>query len=134
MINHQQHLRIAYIIAESSHAVRSKVGATIVKNGNIISMGLNGMPYGFNNQCEIGEKSKPEVLHAEANAILKCAISVQSVEGSTLYLTMSPCFHCAKLIIQAKIDLVVYDKLYRNVDGLDLLLKSNVKCKQIKLL
>src|SRR5690242_14003254 len=108
------YMSLALTIAESSRAKRLKVGALLVKDGNIISFGFNGTPKGFDNVCEINGKTKPEVLHAESNAITKCAKSTMSSEGATLYTTDSPCFECAKLIIQSGIVRVVYEREFRD--------------------
>ena len=161
----KKYLKMAEIWATNSHAVRSKVGALIVKDGMIISDGYNGTPHGFDNCCEIEIKcdvdwdditsldggasicktynkdcskcphhklvTKPEVLHAEANAITKVAKSTNSSEGSTLYITLSPCLECAKLIIQAGISRVVYKDEYRIKDGIELLKKAGIEVEQI---
>ena len=132
----KKYLKMAEIWASNSHAVRSKVGALIVKNGMIISDGYNGTPHGFDNCCEINLEdklvTKPEVLHAEANAITKVAKSTNSSEGSTLYITLSPCLECAKLIIQSGIKRVVYKEEYRIKDGIDLLKKAGIEVEQIE--
>lgn len=129
------YINIARAISQASYAERLKVGAIIVKNNNIIAYGYNGMPHGFDNKCEIMEKglwaTKPEVLHAESNAITKCAKSTNSSEGATLYSTTCPCFECAKLIIQASIIKVVYSDDYRLSEGLDLLIKARIEIKRI---
>jgi len=117
-----------------SKAKRKQVGCLIVKNGMIISDGYNGMPSGFDNDCEYNPNpelfheliTKPEVLHAESNAITKLAKSTQSSSGSTLYSTASPCIDCAKLIIQAGIIRVVYGELYKNHEGINLLQKAGI--------
>jgi len=127
MINHEQFLRIAEVVAESSYSTRAKVGSIIVKDGNIISIGYNGTPKGFDNNCETDGKTKPEVLHAESNAILKCSRSTYSSQGATLYTTLAPCFDCAKLIIQAGINTVVFRDKYTNDDGLNLLIKAEIE-------
>jgi dCMP deaminase len=104
------------------------VGALIVKNKMIISDGYNGTPSGFENVCEDeAGVTKPYVMHAEANAITKIARSNNSSEGSTMYVTASPCIECAKLIIQAGIKRVIYSEKYRLVDGLELLQKAGVE-------
>ena len=102
------------------------VKGIIVKDGQVISNGFNGTPSGFDNSCEIDNVTKPEVLHAESNALMKLAQSTNSSKGATLYLTCAPCFDCSKLIIQAGISRVVYTHNYRKEDGLDLLSKTNV--------
>lgn len=103
-----------------------------VKDQMIISDGYNGTPAGFENICEDDEgKTKPYVLHAEANAITKVARSGNSSEGSTLYITASPCLECSKLIIQAGIRRVVYNDLYRIQDGLEVLRRAGVECEHL---
>lgn len=123
---HNSYMNIAIEISNRSYAKRKKVGAIIVKNNHIISDGYNGMPYGFDNTCESNGITNKEVLHAESNAILKIAKSFQSSENSTLYVTMSPCLECAKLIIQSGIKNVFFIEKYRNTEGLDLLEKANI--------
>ena len=119
-----RYLRMARIWAENSYCVRRKVGALIVKDKMIISDGYNGTPSGFENVCEDENgKTKPYVLHAEANAITKVAKSANNCDGSTLYITAAPCIECSKLIIQAGIKRVVYCEEYRSEEGLDLLRK-----------
>lgn len=114
--------------AKLSHCKRKKVGALIVKDKMIISDGYNGCPSGFENNCEdeMGD-TKWYVLHAEANAILKCARHGKSCEGATLYVTLSPCQDCAKLIHQAGVKRVVYIEEYKDTTGLDFLKKANVE-------
>lgn len=124
-----RYLRMARIWAENSYCQRRRVGALLVKGPMIISDGFNGTPAGFENVCEDSEgMTKPYVLHAEANAITKVARSNNSSEGSTLYVTASPCVECAKLIIQAGIRRVVYADLYRVTDGVDLLQRAGIEC------
>lgn len=124
-------MKMAMIWAENSHCERKKVGAIIVKDKRIISDGYNGMPSGFPNVCEIDGETKPEVLHAEANAITKLAQSHNSSEGATLYVTMQPCMECSKLIIQSGIKRVVYVESYRDDRGLRLLVQANVIFQQM---
>ena len=115
-----------------SYCKRKQVGALIVKNNMIISDGYNGTPSGFENNCEDENGlTKWYVLHAEANAILKVARSTQSCEGATLYLTLSPCKECSKLIFQSGIKKVVFKKLYKDQEGLNFLLKAGVEILQI---
>lgn len=129
----ERYLRMARIWSENSYCVRRKVGALIVKDKMIISDGYNGTPSGFENRCENEQGvTFPFVLHAEANAITKVACSNNSSEGSTLYVTASPCMECAKLIIQAGIRRVVFSELYRITDGLDLLRKAGVEVVHFK--
>lgn len=122
-----RYLRMAQIWSENSYCVRRKVGALIVRDNMIISDGYNGTPSGFPNVCEENNVTYPYVLHAEANAITKVARSNNSSDGSTLYVTASPCMECSKLIIQAGIRRVVFSDLYRIQDGLDLLRKAGVE-------
>jgi dCMP deaminase len=124
----KRYLRMARIWAENSYCRRRQVGALIVRGGAIISDGYNGTPSGFENICEDEEnRTKPYVLHAEANAITKVAKSNNSSLGATLYVTASPCIECAKLIIQAGIKRVVYSEDYRSTDGVELLRKANIE-------
>lgn len=135
------YLSMAQMWSTLSRAVRKKVGCLIVKNGTIISDGYNGTPHGFDNECEYNPNptvyhklvTKPEVLHAESNAITKLAKSTQSSEGSTMYITISPCVECAKLIIQSGISRVVYGKLYKNQDGLNLLRQAKITTTELNL-
>jgi dCMP deaminase len=152
------YMKIAEATAELSTAVRLKVGSIIVKNNSIISYGYNGTPTGWDNTCEyreylsyghsFGENAadyfdqrdehgkmyrlvtKPEVLHAEANAILKVARSTESSDGATLFCTHAPCLDCAKLIHQAGINSVYYRNAYRSTDGITFLEKSGITIQQ----
>ena len=127
LLDHR-YLRMARIWAENSYCQRRQVGALVVKDKMIISDGYNGTPSGFENICEDETgTTKPYVLHAEANAITKLARSHNNSEGSTLYVTASPCIECAKLIIQAGIRRVVYGEKYRLDDGLRLLERANIE-------
>ena len=128
----ERYLRMPAIWAENSYCVRRRVGALIVREQMIISDGFNGTPAGFENVCEDEDgKTKPYVLHAEANAITKVARSNNSSEGATLYVTASPCLECSKLIIQAGIKRVVYHELYRMSDGIDLLVRAGIECVHV---
>ena len=111
------YINVAKQVSTLSHCVRSKVGAVLVKEGNIIAFGYNGTPSGMDNCCEKEDVTLPHVIHAEVNAILKAAKTGAAVEGSTLYLTLSPCLDCSKLILQAGVKRVVYLETYRNLDG-----------------
>jgi len=123
-----RYLRMAKIWSGNSYCKRRQVGALVVKDKMIISDGYNGTPSGFENVCEDESNvTKPYVLHAEANAITKLARSSNNSDGSTLYVTASPCIECAKLIIQAGIKRVVYGEEYRLGDGIDLLKRANVQ-------
>ena len=122
------YLKMAFEWGKLSHCERKQVGALIVKGRMIISDGFNGTPSGFENCCEDEEGiTKWEVLHAEANAILKVAASTQSCQNATLYITLSPCKQCSKLIHRAGINRVVYAKEYRDRTGLDFLEKAGVE-------
>lgn len=139
-------MKTAYTFAECSHAVRLKVGAVIVKDNRIISIGYNGTPHGWDNECEYksffeGDKqlaepklvTRSEVLHAETNAIAKLARSNESGNGATLVTTHAPCMECSKLIYQAGIVQVIYAEEYRNFDGISFLNACGVNAKQFKL-
>lgn len=128
----ERYIRMARIWGENSYCKRRQVGALIVKEKMIISDGFNGTPSGFENICEDENgRTKPYVLHAEANAITKVARSNNSSEGATLYVTCSPCIECAKLIIQAGIRRVVFSELYHNTDGVELLRRNNIEIVHI---
>ena len=123
-----RYLKMAQIWAENSYCKRRQVGALVVRDQMIISDGYNGTPSGFENVCEDDNNvTLPYVLHAEANAITKLARSSNNSEGSTLYITDSPCIECAKLIIQAGIKRVVYAREYRLTDGADLLRQAGIQ-------
>lgn len=129
-----RYLRMARVWAENSYCKRRQVGALVVKDKMIISDGYNGTPSGFENMCEDeNDITKPYVLHAEANAITKLARSGNNSEGSTLYVTASPCIECAKLIIQSGIKRVVYAEKYRLTDGIDLLRRANIEVEYLNL-
>ena len=128
------YLKMASEWAKLSYCKRRQVGALIVKDRMIISDGYNGTPSGFENICEDEEHyTKWYVLHAEANAILKVASSTQSCKGATLYITLSPCKECSKLIHQAGIIRVVYSKKYKDNSGLEFLKRAGVSLTQINL-
>ena len=129
-----RYLKMAQIWAENSYCKRRQVGALVVKDQMIISDGYNGTPSGFENVCEDENNvTLPYVLHAEANAITKLARSSNNSEGSTLYITDSPCIECAKLIIQAGMKRVVYAREYRLTDGVDLLRQAGIKVDFIQI-
>lgn len=170
------YMKTAKVFSELSHARRLHVGAIVVKDDRIISIGYNGMPAGWDNDCEDVEwmgdaggwldpneiverwpfegemityhsdgacytrtnryrlKTKPEVLHAESNAIAKLAKSTESGDGASLFVTHSPCIDCAKLIFQSGIKNVYYGQAYRNNDGIDFLTKSGVVIEHIETL
>jgi len=140
------YMTTAETFAELSHARRLHVGAIVVKDDRIISIGYNGMPAGWDNNCEdeIGHvldvdenvveirlKTKPEVLHAETNAIAKLAKSNESGMGATMFITHAPCLDCAKLIFQSGISSVLYRNSYRDTSGVTFLEKSGIKVKQL---
>ncbi|MGB6084599.1 deoxycytidylate deaminase [Moheibacter sp.] len=126
------YLKMALEWGKLSHCKRRQVGALIVKDRMIISDGYNGTPSGFENHCEDDEGyTKWYVLHAEANAILKVASSTQSCKGATLYITLSPCKECSKLIHQAGIVRVVYLQEYKDNSGIEFLRNADVKLTQI---
>jgi dCMP deaminase len=128
------YLQMAQTWGQLSYCERKKVGALIVKDRMIISDGYNGTPSGFENVCEDDENyTKWFVLHAEANAILKVASSTQSCKGATLYITLSPCQECSKLIHQSGIVRVVYSKAYKDTSGLDFLEKAGVELECVPL-
>ena len=128
------YLQMAQTWGQLSYCGRKKVGALIVKDRMIISDGYNGTPSGFENVCEDEEhNTKWYVLHAEANAILKVASSTQSCKGATLYITLSPCQECSKLIHQSGIVRVVYSKAYKDTSGLDFLEKAGVELECVSL-
>jgi dCMP deaminase len=134
------HMKVAETYASLSSANRLKVGSIIVKDDRIISIGYNGTPAGWDNTCEnvigyeLGQpvlKTKPEVIHAEMNAIGKLAKSAESGKDATMYITHAPCFECAKLIHIAGIKKVFYREHYRNKDGLEFLDKCNIEVEKI---
>jgi len=127
------YLRMATEWGKLSHCKRKQVGALIVKNNTIISDGYNGTPSGYTNACE-DENGETHwyVLHAEANAILKVAKSTQSADGATLYITLSPCKECSKLIIQAGIKRVVFHIMYKDTSGIDFLADYGIEVYQVK--
>ena len=128
------YLKMAETWGKLSYCKRRQVGAIIVKNRMIISDGYNGTPTGFENVCEDEENyTKWYVLHAEANAILKVASSTQSCDGATLYVTLSPCRECSKLIHQSGISKVVYSEAYKDLSGVEFLKKAGVIVNQISL-
>jgi dCMP deaminase len=129
------YMDVAERFAQLSSAKRLQVGAIVVKNDRIISIGYNGMPTGWDNCCEdavvhsddtVSLKTKPEVLHAESNAISKLARSAESGEGASIFITHAPCIDCAKLIYQSGITSVFYKESYRSTQGIDFLTKSKV--------
>lgn len=129
----QAYMRMAFEWSKLSYCERKQVGALIVKDRMIISDGFNGTPTGFENPCEDKEgDTKWYVLHAEANAILKVAASTQSCKDSTLYITLSPCKECSKLIHQSGIKRVVYANAYKDQTGLEFLEKAGVELTHLK--
>ena len=131
------YIKVAKLCAKNSYAIKLQVGAIIVKDGQIMSDGFNGTPCGFENKCEVKSMdgslhTLSYVLHAESNAILKCAKYGRATNGSTLYITHSPCIECAKLIIQAGIIRVVYLEEYKNLDGVELLKRIGIKVEKFE--
>ena len=130
---HISYLKMAEVWSDNSCCTRKKVGALIVKDNMIISDGYNGTPSGFLNDCEDSNGDTHwYVLHAEANAITKLAKSSQSAKDSTLYLTMSPCKECSKLIIQSEIKRLIYKDEYRNTDGLSILKEAGISVQKLE--
>lgn len=128
----RSYLDMARVWAANSYCKRRQVGALLVKDKMIISDGYNGTPSGFENVCEDeNNKTKPYVLHAEANAITKVAKSGNSSAGATLYVTAAPCIECAKLIIQSGIKRVVYTDEYRLEDGIELLKRAGIEVEKV---
>ncbi len=125
-------MKVAETYASLSSAKRLQVGAIVVKDNRVISIGYNGMPSGWDNVCEDESyKSKPEVLHAETNAIAKLASSNESGLGAAIFVTHAPCLDCAKLIFQSGISKVYYRNTYRESFGIEFLEKSNIDVEQI---
>jgi len=127
------YLRMAQTWSELSHCDRKKVGAIIVKDGMIISDGFNGTPSGFDNCCENEEgETRWYVLHAEANAILKVAKSTHNCHNATLYLTLSPCKDCSKLVVQSGIKRLVFMNAYKDLSGVEFLKEAGIEIEQIE--
>lgn len=129
-------MKVAQLTAELSYAKRKKVGAVLVKDNRIISIGFNGTPKHFDNACEDvmpdgSLVTKPIVIHAEANALFWCAKTEILTEGATMYLTLSPCSTCALGLIQSGVKRVVYLEKYRDLSGIYVLEKANVKVEQM---
>ena len=126
------YMDVAERFAQLSHARRLQVGAIVVKDDRIISIGYNGMPSGWDNECEDeNNKTKPQVLHAESNAITKLAKSHESGDKSTMFCTHSPCIECAKLIFQTGINTLYYRNDYRSTEGIDFLKASGVTVEKL---
>ena len=129
---HELYIRIAHLVSRRSSCKRHQVGSVIVKNDSIISFGYNGTPHGWNNCCEdIKNDTIPEVIHAEINAIAKVAKSATSTEGADIYLTLSPCFDCAKALVQSGIKRIFYLEEYRDNRPLQFLADNNLTVCQI---
>lgn len=131
MISDKSFMDMAVVVADNSKCIRAKVGAVIVKEGNVIAIGYNGTPKGWPNDCEEDGITKKEVLHAESNAIAKCAASDSNATDSTMYVTHSPCIDCAKMIIQSGIKRVCYRQKYNTLDGVGLLIRHGIDTEQI---
>jgi dCMP deaminase len=125
------YMDVAERFGQLSSAKRLQVGAIVVKDDRIISIGYNGMPSGWDNVCEHEGKTKPEVLHAESNAIAKLAKSPESGEGASIFITHSPCIDCAKLIYQSGIATVYYKNDYRSTQGIEFLNKSDIEVVKV---
>lgn len=125
------HMYAAETYARLSSAQRLQVGCVIVKDNTIIGIGYNGMPSGWDNVCEHEGKTKPEVLHAETNAIAKVARSTSSTDGASLFVTHAPCIDCAKLIHQSGIENVYYKNEYRSTEGVDFLEKCSIMVEKL---
>ena len=137
----QAFMKTAYVFAELSSAIKLKVGAVVVKDDRIISLGYNGTPTGWDNVCEleiinfqdgsVQLKTKSEVIHAEMNALMKLASSTESGKGAAIFITHSPCMECAKGIYQTGITEVYYTDAYRNVDGIEFLQKCGITVEKL---
>lgn len=125
------YIEICKLISKHSKCKRKKVGCILVKDNRIISIGYNGTPSKFCNICEKNNKTLQSVIHAESNALMKCAKSVESSNGADLYCTLSPCYDCCKLIIQSGIKNVYFNELYNDISGLQLLKKAKIKYEKI---
>lgn len=129
---HNTYMNIAETIALHSKDTDRKVGCIVVKDNRIISIGYNGTPHGFDNNCkDQNGKTKPEVIHAESNAITKCAKSTESIAGASMYSTLACCVECAKLIIQCEIKEFYYKEPWKNPHGLELLRQAGIKTEQV---
>jgi dCMP deaminase len=127
------HMRVAHEYANLSSANRLQVGCIVVKDNRIISIGYNGMPTGWTNVCETEDNvTKPEVLHAETNAIAKLAGTYESGKDASLFVTHQPCLDCAKIIYQSGIKEVYYAHTYRKTDGVEFLQKCGIKITQVE--
>jgi dCMP deaminase len=124
-------MKVAQTVASLSYCTKRKVGAILVKDDQIIATGYNGTIKGFDNTCEVNSKTLPTVLHAEANAITSCAKKGIATNNSIMFVTLSPCIDCAKLIIQAGIKKVFYKDTYKNLEGIKLLNKKGIKIKKM---
>ena len=129
----QFYMKTAVLVSELSYCKRRQVGAILVKNDRIISIGYNGTPSGWENVCEVDDVTKPEVLHAESNALMKLAQSGESSTDSVLFTTTIPCIECSKLIRQSGIKEVYYVEGYRCDKGKNFLIKSGIKITQVEL-
>lgn len=129
----EAHLAAAIAYGNLSHSKRAKVGAVIVRDHRIVSVGYNGTPSGWDNKCEDEEfNTKREVLHAEMNALMFAARNGVPTDGCSMVMTLSPCFECSKAIYQAGIKEVLYKDLYRDKSGIDFLIKCGINVKEIK--
>ena len=131
------HMQVAEIYSKLSTAKRLQVGSIIVKDDRIISIGYNGTPSGWDNncedKCESGLKTKSEVIHAESNSISKLAKSHESGDGASIFITHAPCLNCAKMIYQAGIKEVYYKNTYKSEDGLEFLKKCGIYIERVEI-
>jgi dCMP deaminase len=134
------HMSVAEVYAKLSSAKRLQVGAVLVKDETIIGIGYNGMPSGWSNECEEFElledggkilTTKPEVIHAESNCLMKVARSTNSTRDADMFVTHAPCIHCAKLIYQSEVRKVYYRNTYRDTDGIEFLQKSGISVERV---
>lgn len=130
----EAHMKVAEVYAQLSYAERRKVGCVVVKYDTIIGIGYNGTPPGWSNRCEdeSTHKTKPEVIHAEQNALDKITKSTVSSENAVMFVTTAPCIECAKRIFGAGIRKVYYREVYRNDDGIQFLNTAGIPCQEVK--
>lgn len=129
----EAHMKVAHIYGQLSYCKRKQVGCVVVKDDRIISIGYNGTPKGWDNTCEDDDnQTKPEVSHAEENAITKLAKSNESGEGASVFITLAPCLPCAKLLAGIGVKEVYYGDTYRGTEGIEYLKKNKIKIKQLK--
>jgi len=130
---HKTYMKMALNIAELSYCERKKVGCIMVKDKAVISCAYNGTVAGSDNSCEIDGVTKKEVIHAELNCVAKVSKSTNSSDGSAMYITLSPCFECAKVMCASGVSNVYYLEIYRDMSGIEFLEQNGIKCEQINL-